>query len=75
MRVIIDGDAPQWAQDLARQVNATLDAGLPNYSVGRLPPAKRAGTQIYVTNETGGACVAYADGTTWRRVRDDVEVS
>lgn len=75
MAVVLDGEAPQWAQDLARQINNQLERGLPNYSVARLPPATRSGVQIYVTNETGGACVAYADGTTWRRVRDDVEVS
>ena len=34
-----------------------------------------AGAIVYVSNETGGAVVAFYDGTDWRRVTDRVVVS
>jgi hypothetical protein len=43
---------------------------LPSYTVSTLPSAAIAGAMIYVTNETGGAVPAFADGTNWRRVTD-----
>jgi hypothetical protein len=43
---------------------------LPNYTANALPSASIAGAMIYVTNETGGAVPAFADGTNWRRVTD-----
>jgi len=30
---------------------------------------------IYVSNETGGATLAFSDGTNWRRVQDRAVVS
>lgn len=29
-----------------------------------------AGDQVYISNETGGAVLAFSDGTDWRRVTD-----
>jgi hypothetical protein len=43
---------------------------LPSYTANALPSASVAGAMIYVTNETGGAVPAFADGTNWRRVTD-----
>jgi len=43
---------------------------LPSYTVSTLPAAVPAGAMIYVTNESGGAVPAFADGTNWRRVTD-----
>ncbi len=43
---------------------------LPSYSVSTLPAATPAGQMAYVTNESGGAVPAFADGTNWRRVTD-----
>ena len=42
------------------------------YSVATLPSASGngAGAIIYVSNETGGAVLAFSDGTNWRRVTD-----
>jgi hypothetical protein len=37
--------------------------------------AAGAGTQIYVSNESGGAVLAFSDGTNWRRVTDRAVVS
>jgi len=35
----------------------------------------RAGAQLFITNETGGAVLAFGDGTNWRRVTDRAIVS
>ena len=43
---------------------------LPIYSVGGLPAAPTNGSLVYVSNETGGATVAFSDGTNWRRMQD-----
>jgi hypothetical protein len=48
---------------------------LPSYAVIDLPPATTIGQLIYVTDETGGAIPAFADGTNWRRVTDRTIVS
>jgi len=42
-----------------------------SYTVATLPAAASyTGSMIYVSNETGGATVAFSDGTNWRRVQD-----
>lgn len=48
-----------------------------SYTVAGVPSAASAGAgaQIYVSNESGGACLAYSDGTNWKRVRDGVNIS
>lgn len=50
---------------------------VPSYAMSGLPSASTfgAGSMIYVTDETGGATLAFADGTVWRRVSDRAEVS
>ena len=48
---------------------------LPSYTVSTLPSASVVGSFIYVSNETGGAVPAFADGTNWRRVTDRAIVS
>jgi len=46
------------------------------YTVITVPTAASwLGGLIYVTDETGGATVAFSDGTNWRRVQDRVVVS
>lgn len=49
---------------------------LETYTVSTLPTASDY-TQglIYVSDETGGATVAFSDGTNWRRVQDRAIVS
>ena len=44
--------------------------GLPSYAVAGLPSAATAGQLVYISDETGGAVVAFSDGTDWRRVTD-----
>jgi hypothetical protein len=46
------------------------------YAVAALPDAAEwTGSLIYVSDETGGATVAFSDGTDWRRVQDRAIVS
>jgi hypothetical protein len=46
-----------------------------SYTVATLPSAASAGGFIYVSDESGGAVPAFADGTNWRRVTDRAIVS
>jgi hypothetical protein len=56
-------------------VNGAIRCG--NYTVGTAPSASAngAGAQIYVSNESGGAVLAFSDGTNWRRVTDRAIIS
>ncbi len=46
------------------------------YQVADLPDATEwEGATIYVTDETGGATLAYSNGTDWLRVYDNAVVS
>ncbi len=59
-------------------INKTYINGLPRapaYTVAAVPSAANVGTLIYVSDETGGAVLAFADGTNWRRVTDRTIVS
>jgi len=47
---------------------------LPTYTVATLPTAVAQGV-IYVSDETGGATMAFSDGTSWYRVQDRAVVS
>lgn len=42
----------------------------PTYTVAGVPSAAIAGKMIYVSNESGGAVMAFSDGVNWRRVTD-----
>lgn len=50
---------------------------LPAYTVATAPDpiASGAGTLIYVSDESGGATVAFSDGTDFRRVQDRAIIS
>lgn len=41
-----------------------------SYTVAGVPPAATIGQLIYVSNEGGGATIAFSDGTNWRRMAD-----
>lgn len=44
---------------------------LKSYAVADLPAASDwEGAIVYVSDETGGATVAFSDGSSWRRVQD-----
>lgn len=56
-----------------RRVGGVLgfgNASTVSYTVGTLPSAATAGQMIYVSDESGGAVIAFSDGTNWRRVTD-----
>ena len=61
--------------------NAALTLGgplrLPSYTVAALPAAAGmgAGALVMVSNESGGAVMAFSDGANWRRVTDRLIVS
>lgn len=42
----------------------------PSFTVATLPTTAPVGSTIYVSDESGGATLAYWDGTNWRRVTD-----
>ncbi len=48
---------------------------VPSYAKASLPSASPAGQMIYVTDEAGGAVIAFSDATNWRRVTDRAIVS
>ena len=43
---------------------------IPSYTVAGVPSATPAGQLAYISNETGGAVLAFSDATNWRRVTD-----
>jgi len=58
--------------------NLNIDAPLPAYPriVSNVPVATaHQGSTIYVTDETGGAILAFSDGTNWLRVTDRAVIS
>jgi hypothetical protein len=46
-----------------------------SYAVAGVPSAVAAGQIIYVTDEVGGATIAFSDGASWRRVADRSVIS
>ncbi len=46
-----------------------------SYAVAGLPGASPAGQVVFVSDESGGAVLAFSDGTNWRRVTDRAIVS
>ncbi|MDX2266139.1 MAG: DUF2793 domain-containing protein [Hyphomicrobiales bacterium] len=48
-----------------------------SYTIATAPSASAsgAGAMIYVSNESGGAVIAFSDGTNWRRVTDRAVIS
>ena len=47
-----------------------------SYTVAGVPSAGvAAGQMIYVSDESGGAVLAFSDGTNWRRVTDRAVIS
>jgi len=64
----------QWINTDA--VEFTSPPVFPSYVVASVPSAASfTGGMIYVSDETGGATMAFSDGTDWRRVQDRAVVS
>ncbi len=68
-----------WVTTIAHRANQlfpkdgteSMDAAIPlkSFTVGTLP-VSTATHLIFVSDETGGATLAFADGSNWRRVQD-----
>jgi hypothetical protein len=56
-------------------ISATTQIKPGSYTVATLPTATGAGAIIYVSDEAGGATIAFSDNTNWRRVSDRAIVS
>lgn len=58
-------------------VSFSVAPKLPSYTVAGVPSASTAGAgaMIYVSNESGGAVVAFSDATDWRRITDRAIIS
>jgi hypothetical protein len=76
----VSGDGTSWTEALvvdtataASHLGGVL--GLKTCLKSALPSAATAGALVYVSDEAGGPVVAFADGTTWRRVTDRAIVS
>ena len=67
----IGTDTPSVALQVAGAVRVA------SYTVASLPAAATAGpgAQVFVSDETGGAVMAFSDGSAWRRVTDRAVVS
>ncbi len=59
----------------ATEIKALVPITNPTFTVGTLPSAAIAGQTIYVSDEAGGAVMAFSDGTNWRRSTDRAVVS
>lgn len=58
------------------KVTAHKPVVVPTYTVAGLPAASvGTGATVFVSNESGGATIAFSDGTNWRRVADRAIVS
>lgn len=77
MRVDTTGNVGigQSAPSAPLHVNGAVRVG--TYSVATLPSAATlgAGAMVYVSDDSGGAVLAFSDGSAWRRVTDRVVVS
>lgn len=64
----------QWFSEVWRTLAQAVRQ--PAYTVATVPDAtKYTGGTIYVSDETGGAVLAFSDGTNWRRVTDRAVIS
>jgi hypothetical protein len=46
-----------------------------SFTVATVPSAAQPGQMIYVSDETGGATMAFSDGSNWRRITDRAVIS
>jgi hypothetical protein len=67
----------EWVRRAAGAINQLIarDPTMRECTVATLPDAGGDFRLIYVSDEAGGAVVAFNDGTNWRRVTDRAVVS
>ncbi len=56
--------------DITGQLTCLSPVTLPTYTVAGVPSASPAGQIAYISDEAGGATIAFTDGTNWRRQTD-----
>ena len=76
LRLFRPARAPGWVlamiQSIARGIAARA---LEEYRVAELPPADGRKRLVFVADESGGAVIAFNDGSHWRRATDRAIVS
>jgi hypothetical protein len=72
-----DGTATHQLQALLESIQEVLNTGKQNeYTVATVPDATQCeGCIIYVSDETGGATLAFSNNVNWLRVQDRVIIS
>ena len=55
--------------------NTATNPVAPSYTVSTVPDANTPGQMIYVSDETGGAVIAFSNGSAWLRCTDRAVVS
>ena len=66
---------PTEALDVTGNIQTDAISFVGSFTVATLPSATKAGGQIFVSDETGGATIAFSDGINWRRTQDRAIVS
>lgn len=62
--------------NISDRVNGKYPVKLPSHTVANVPDASSyTGNIAYISDETGGATLAFSDGTNWRRVQDRAIIS
>lgn len=73
--VIDTENVNQWVVVSSGTLTAIQSRHLGTYTVATVPTATLyAGCTIYVTDDDGGACIAYSDGANWKRVDDNTNI-
>lgn len=76
IRIFRPATAPSWLLGVVQSIErAFAEQALEEYTVAELPPASGRKRAVYVSNEAGGAVIAFNDGVNWRRVTDRAVVS
>ena len=85
LHVKVSPDGSAWTEAMVIDGTGRIGLGLANpsvkldvdgpvrirsYTVAGVPAATAVGQLIYVSNEAGGATIAFSDGTSWRRMAD-----
>jgi hypothetical protein len=76
VRLFRPAAAPGWLLQFAQSIERAFnEQGLEEYTVAELPSAAGRKRTVFVSNEAGGATIAFNDVTNWRRVTDRAVVS